>query len=365
MIEINSKKLERTSKFVNYSVSSILCIFLILFSSKIIEDLDSTTDQPMVEDYENKALLDKENAKIEKIFLSKETVQSQIQLLEKTLEAAKEKSISEKKSFDNWVQTRATLGAPDKDKEVTEKVLNLDKLYQIEQEWKTKLAEKKSLFDSLEKQETQSQKIINKEKDAAINKYNENYKYYELKVFLIRLLFVSPVLILGIYFFVKFRKHKFWPLYFGFTLFSLYAFFFGLVPYLPSYGGYIRYATGVVLSIGLGYYAIKTIRQYVEQKQAELKISTQERAKNVPTEVAEKALENHFCPSCGKDFLLKKWDKPLKNSETEIYKFVTNYCRHCGLQLFKNCTVCDYKNFAHLPFCSSCGHKPEIETIKS
>jgi predicted RNA-binding Zn-ribbon protein involved in translation (DUF1610 family) len=173
---------------------------------------------------------------------------------------------------------------------------------------------------------------------------------------------VGPVLALGIFFFIRYRHHKFWPLYFGFTLFSLYAFFFGLVPYLPSYGGYVRYSVGIALSAGLGYYLIRRIRQYLEQKQSELKTSTEERARKVQTETAEKALENHFCPSCGKDFLLRRWEFPVKDhADAEAYKFVTNYCRHCGLELFRKCGHCGNKNFAHLLYCSSCGTKVSAE----
>lgn len=173
---------------------------------------------------------------------------------------------------------------------------------------------------------------------------------------------MGPILALGIFFFLRFRKHKFWPLYFGFTLFSIYAFFFGLVPYLPSYGGYVRYTVGIALSVGLGYYAIKKIRAYMEQKQEELKTSTQERAKNVQLEVAEKALENHFCPSCGKDFIIKKWETPANNTGAETMPFVTDFCRHCGLGLFADCYNCGHKNFAHMPFCSSCGAKPAVKS---
>jgi predicted RNA-binding Zn-ribbon protein involved in translation (DUF1610 family) len=110
------------------------------------------------------------------------------------------------------------------------------------------------------------------------------------------------------------------------------------------------------LSVGLGYYAIKRIRQFIDQKQAELKISTEERAKTTQTSIAEKALENHFCPSCGKDFLLRKLEFPAATN-TDMYQFVTSFCRHCGLELFKKCEVCGTKNFAHLLFCSSCGTK--------
>ena len=199
--------------------------------------------------------------------------------------------------------------------------------------------------------------LIDKEKEIAETKLESALKAYDLKVFVIRLLFVAPILALGIFFFIRYRRHKFWPLYFGFTLFSFYAFFFGLVPYLPSYGGYVRYAVGIILSVGLGYYAIMTIRQYIEQKQAELKVSTQERSKNVQSEVAEKALANHFCPSCGKDFIIMKWESPIKGNDKESYKLVTDFCRHCGLELFANCEKCGNKNFAHLPYCSACGTK--------
>jgi hypothetical protein len=220
-------------------------------------------------------------------------------------------------------------------------------------------------IDEIQKKKQEIQKSIDREQDYAYAKYEKALKKYDLKVFLIRLIFVAPVLALGVFFFIRYRQHKFYPLLFGFTLFSFYAFFFGLVPYLPSYGGYVRYSVGVVLTAGLGYYAIKRIRQFIEQKQAELKISTQERAKKIQTTVAEKALENHFCPSCGKDFLLRKWEfSAIKAAETDIYKYITTFCRHCGMELFKQCENCGTKNFAHLPFCSLCGKKINMNEEK-
>ena len=360
-MELNSKKLERTSRIVYYSISTILCLFLILLSNKIIDDLDTASVRPEIENFENKVVMNELDKKINTLNIEVENLTTKKGTIEKTIATAKENYINEKQSFDNWVQTRKTLGSPDKDQEVIERAKKLDEFYKIEQDWRSQLNLRQVEIDQREKKQHEIQKLIEKEKEAAETKYSAELKHYDLKVFLIRLLFVAPILALGIFFFVRYRRHKFWPLYFGFTLFSLYAFFFGLVPYLPSYGGYVRYAVGIILSAGLGYYAIKTIRQFIETKQAELKVSTQERAKNVQTEVAEKALENHFCPSCGKDFIIKKWEFPFKNNESDAYKLVTDFCRHCGLELFKNCNKCGNKNFAHLPFCSSCGTKPTSE----
>jgi len=355
-MEVDSKKLEQTSRLIYYFISAILCLFLILLSNKILDDLDRITHMPELEDFENKIVLANYEKEENKLNSQIENLNSKKETIEKAIKTARENYLNEKQSFDNWIQTRKTLGSPDKDQEVIDRAKKLDEFYKVEEDWRSQLNSIQTEIDALEKKRQEIQNLITKEKSEAKTKYQKELKRYELKVFLIRLLFVSPILALGIFFFIRFRQHKFWPLYLGFIIFSFYEFFFGLLPYLPSYGGYVHYSVGVILSLGLGYYAINTIRQYIERKQAELKISTQERAKKIQIEVAQKALENHFCPSCGKDFIIKNWEFPIKkNIESEKYKLVTNFCRYCGLELFKDCNNCGHKNFIHLPFCSSCG----------
>ena len=356
-MEINSKKLERTSKLIYYAISTILCVFLILLSNKIFDDVDNTSIRPIAESFENKSKLAQLNTKENNLKQQTETLAAQKALIEKGIATSKENYGNEKQSFDNWVQTRKTLGSPDKDQEVIQRAKKLDEIHTVQEEWNKKLDAKQVEIDAIAKQQNDIDHQIEKEKKEADEKYEQATSYYDLKVFLIRLLLVAPILALGIFFFVRYRKHKFWPLYFGFTLFSFYAFFFGLVPYLPSYGGYIRYTVGIAVSFGLGYYAIKSIRDYLEAKQAELKVSTDERSKKVQTEVAEKALDNHYCPSCGKDFIIKKWEFASKGKDSELQQMVTDFCRFCGLELFSNCQVCEHKNFAHLPYCSFCGAK--------
>ena len=359
-MELNSKKLEKTSRLIYYSISTILCLFLILLSNNIIDDLDKVIKSPNIESFENKLSISKYQSNIDNGKLVLENLNSKKTAIEKTISTAKENYQNEKQSFDNWVQTRKTLGSPDKDQEVIERAKKLDEYYKVEQDWRTQLNTIQVSVANQQKSIDNEQKLLEKERNEAEVKFEKEQRHYDLKVFLFRLLFVGPILALGIFFFIKYRQNKFWPLYFGFSLFSLYAFFVGLVPYLPSYGGYVRYSVGIILSIGLGYYAIKRIRQYIEEKQKELKVSTDVRANKIQNETAEKALENHFCPSCGKDFILKKWEFEIANSK-ENNSIVTSFCRHCGLELFKNCKTCDTKNFAHLPFCSSCGTKSNSE----
>lgn len=357
-MEFNSKKLEKTSRLLYYSISVVLCLFLILFANKIIDDLDTTTSRPIVENFIDEAAVGGLAEKRAALAGEIEALNNKNSAIEKTAATARENYANEKESFENWVKTRKTLGSPDKDQAVVDRAQKLDEFYKVEQDWRLQYSARQAVVDEKAKQQEQTQKRIDQETERAEQKLQAELKRYDLKVFLIRLLFVGPILALGVFFFIRYRKHKFWPLFFGFTLFSFYAFFFGLVPYLPSYGGYIRYAVGIALSAGLGYYAIKTIRAYIENKQQELQVSSQERAKNVQLEVAEKALDNHYCPSCGKDFFIKKWEFPLKGNENDVFKFVTDFCRHCGLELFSACANCGNKNFSHLPFCSSCGAKP-------
>ena len=138
-MELNSKKLERTSRMVNYSISTILCVFLILLSNRIIGDLDNTTRRPWSEDFEDETALavfeeemEQQDAELENLNSKKETV-------EKTITTAKENYANEKQSFDNWLQTRKTLGTPDKDREVIDRANKLDDFYKVEQEWRVQL----------------------------------------------------------------------------------------------------------------------------------------------------------------------------------------------------------------------------------
>ncbi|PCH77015.1 MAG: hypothetical protein COB98_04655 [Flavobacteriaceae bacterium] len=355
-MEFNNKKLEKTSKFINYLIAIVLCGFLIALSGKLMDDVDHWKERPQLESFENLNLITKEKGLISKIDAEIDLKSEQQNSIQNTLNIANNKYSNAKKSFDNWLAARKTIGSPKEDDAILERANKLDEYYKTQQESKKKLADLKNDIYVLGKDQDIITARMDTARDGAYELQTKAIQKYDLKVFLIRLMFILPILLIGIFFIVKLRKHKYWPLFLGFVLFSFYAFFVGLIPYLPSYGGYIRYSVGIILSVLFGIYALNKIKEFIERKKRELKAPTTERAKKVQTDTAEKALDDHMCPSCGKDFIVKKWDKPSEKKKQHIsYGVVTNFCRFCGLELFKPCGKCGEENFVHLPFCASCG----------
>jgi len=362
-MEFNNKKLTRTKKAIHYTISILLAIFLIGLANRIIWDLDEQDARPVITDFEGQT-------EIHKYRITKNSIQDSIlvkrrdqEALQLTLDLGKTTLSQEKQSFESWISTRTATQSSAVDKEVRARNLKMDSIQgqiQFLEEEKTTLL---SSINTLQDEENQIQVFINEENQIVDSLYDNAVRAYELNVFFKRLLFVLPILILGVWLLVKRRKSSYWPLYRGFVFFSLYAFFVGLIPYLPSYGGYIRYAIGILLSVFLGIYAIRSFQAFVKKKKEELQQSTEERSQQIKQEVAEKALENHMCPSCGKDYLINEiFQSGGKKGVGGTLK-VTNYCRHCGLQLFKDCDTCQTKNYAHLPHCYSCGDHITVDVL--
>lgn len=360
-MKYNNKRLVRFSKFIHYTIATVLCGFLIALTSVLMDDANQWKDYPFRESYENTELLNKQEG-------LKDSVESIINNLEKEeerlnlrLSAVETDHANAKESFDTWLAARGTIGSSAQDKAVLERASELDQYFVKERQINASIDSVGRLIHVKEAKQQEIQDVINLEDVRTGKEYHKAIRSYELGVFLIRFSIIFPILLLGIFFAVKFRKHKYWPIFLGFILFSIYAFFVGLVPYLPSYGGYIRYSVGIILCLVFGVYAINRIRAFIERKRNEMQVSQKERATNVQTDIAEKALEDHICPSCGKDFVIRSWRK-LSGKDAKVQTIIKNtkYCRFCGLVLFQDCESCGTENFSHLPFCSNCGDKVKV-----
>lgn len=354
-MEFNNKKLTRTTKVIHYLISILLAIFLIGLANRIIWDIDESDNRPLVSDFESQTEVHRYRllgASIQDSIYTNDRKQDALQI---NLDLAKTTLSQEQHSFKSWISTRTATQSATVDAQVRKRNLTMDSIQEVIQSFEKEKSVYAASVLSLREAQTDLQTRESNELTIAYKLHDEAVRSYELSIFLKRLLFVLPILLLGIWMLVKKRKHTYWPLYRGFVFFSFYGFFVGLVPYLPSYGGYVRYTIGILLSLFLGVYAIKSLQAFIKRKKEELQQSTQERSKQIKEEVAEKALENHMCPSCGKDFLINEFHQSGGKKGMAGNLKVTNYCRHCGLQLFKDCKSCETTNYAHLPHCYSCG----------
>ena len=177
---------------------------------------------------------------------------------------------------------------------------------------------------------------------AAAPAFERAMFWQELRVFMLRLAITLPMLVFAVWLVAKKRKGEYWPLSRGLVLASVYVFFFELVPYLPSYGGYIRYGVGIILTFAAGHFLIKNMRHYLAQRQAEEEQVETERRKRVTHDEAFKKMAAKVCPGC---------DRPIASMEG----IETNFCVHCGMTLFDHCNQCDARKMAFFRFCMACG----------
>ena len=204
-MEINHKKLQRTSRIVYFIISITLCIFLILLSDKIIGDPGETVYAPEYDSFKNAPAVSRLENEIDGYRSEINQLESRQATIDRTIATARENYQNEKQSFDNWLQTRKTLGSPSNDKEVLDRTNRLDGYYKVEQDWRSQRQLLTDQIDAITVKVDAVRRELNQHSLEAGEKYVAALSRYELKVFLVRLLFVGPVMALGAFFTIRFR----------------------------------------------------------------------------------------------------------------------------------------------------------------
>ena len=322
-------------------VALVFAGFLIGLGGTVVGDLPQVETPLRLDDFLDRQRADALRQSQQQAQQAQEQAQSALEQAQLQRSKARSESQAERGSFNNWLATRSVTQRAEHDPEVLARTRRLDALVAFEQTaQKTVEVQQQAMLDARQTGAAAHGQLQTMER-AAQALLNAQYRQVELRVFLYRLALTLPLLAVAGWLFVKKRKGTYWPFVWGFIFFALFAFFVELVPYLPSYGGYVRYVVGIALTALIGRYAILALNRYLErQKQAEA-LPDQERRKELRYDVALARLAKNVCPGC---------ERPVDLKDGK-----TDFCPHCGIGLFDRCGACSTRKSAFAKFCHACG----------
>ncbi len=335
---------EKLFSIIMWIVSLIFAGFLMGLGGLVIGDLPMTTTTPSITQYMDPVKLRTLDAEQGRLQAKMDATNPANDAATLKTEAAQNEYNNAKQQYDNWLSTRNATTDPAQDPEVVGRTKRLDALSTAVRE-KQKVSEAIAA-DRLEISNAMSANLDQRQamERAAQGDYDKAQFNSDLKVFGLRLLVTLPLLLIAAWLVMKKRKSDYWPLMRGFVIFALYAFFFELVPYLPSYGGYIRYIVGIALTLVAGHYTIKWMRHYLETRAVVEKQAEVERKQSIRYEDALKKMAAGVCPGC-------------ERAVTTTGDVLADYCVHCGMNLYDHCGTCETRKLSFFHYCMKCGTK--------
>jgi predicted RNA-binding Zn-ribbon protein involved in translation (DUF1610 family) len=339
-----NKGLRLTEKWMQralWLVAFIFAAFLIGLGSLIVAVVQDVEAPLTAVQFMDPAASDKAHAEMQTARVRVERANERMEQAVQKHSVAQSNTASARNTFDNWLATRRATARPDQDSELIKRTEALDALASEERKALAAVqAEEQVKLDA-----SQAFDRANARWEALLQpaqaRLAEETRARELRTFLYRLMLTLPLLLIAVWLFKHKRQTRDWPFAWGFIIFALFTFFFELVPYLPSYGGFVRYVVGIILTIVAGRYAIVWLQLYLErQKQAEA-LPDAERRQGMRYDVALARMDKSVCPGC---------ERPINLKDEKL-----DFCPHCGIGLFNRCTGCATRKSAFSRFCYSCG----------
>lgn len=336
---------ERLFWLAMWIVSLVFASFLIGLGGTIIGDLPRVERPLTIEQFADQTALQRARTEIRRLRevegnLVNREAQASLQVT-----AANNAYQSARSVYANWISTRNATTDPRQDEEVIQRTRQLDQLQAGTREAQIALERiEKDLLDT--RQTFAANEKIERDLITGASKAYESAVFrQEFRVFAWRLAMTLPLLIVAWWFVMKKRRSAYWMLMRGFVMFALFTFFVELVPYLPSYGGYVRYAVGIVMTAVAGHYLLRGMRAYLARRRQVEQQTEVERRRALAPEEALKKMTANVCPAC---------ERALMTSGD----VVPDYCVHCGLKLFDRCSSCEIRRNVFFPFCPKCGTAP-------
>jgi len=339
-----SKSLRLSEKWFNrglWLISLVFACFLTGLGSAVVGDLPQVERSLTVERFMDPAATARARGVLTRADEAQARAQAASEQAELKREVARHASQSRRETFTNWLATRQSTQRPDQDSELIARTRELDTLKNGEIAAQKEVdTQAQALLDAQQSASTAQEQIDALEQDAQ-KRLDVAARSAELRVFGYRLALTLPLLAVAGWLFVRKRKSVWWPFVWGFIFFALFAFFVELVPYLPSYGGYVRYAVGIVLTIAVGRYAVQALARYRERQLLAEQQPETLRRDELSYDSALARLDKGVCPGC---------ERPVNLKDPGI-----DFCPHCGIGLFDHCQRCTARKSTFSRFCHACG----------
>ena len=340
-----SKSLRLSEKWFRrglWLVALVFASFLIGLGGTIVGDLPQVESPLELDDFLDRPQAQQLRAQLQAQHSSADAADTALEQAQLQRDKARSEVQSQRQSFNHWLATRSATQRAEHDPEVLVRTRVLDTLQAAEQaQQRAVQAQQQAALDARQSA-VQTEKQLAEMERGARSQMQAELRRVELRVFLYRLALTLPLLAVAGWLLVKKRRSTYWPFVWGFVFFALFAFFVELVPYLPSYGGYVRYVVGIGLTALVGRYAIVALNRYLERQKLAEALPDQERRKELSYDVALARLAKSVCPGC---------ERPVDLKNDKI-----DYCPHCGIGLFDRCGHCSTRKSAFARFCHACGH---------
>ena len=336
---------EKLFTLAMWAVSFLFAGFLIGLGGKVVGDLPGVRQDLTLEQFLDSARLARMAHERDSLTRLQDDRQSAVERARLTATAATNAYNARRESFSNWIATRRATTDPRQDPEVLSRTHELDGLNAGARAAQAEV----DRLDAEVLAATQGLSRLDRQRadmnEAAQGRYERALFRLQLRVFLIRLAITLPLLLIAWWMVLRRRRSQYWPLYRGFVLFAIFTFFVELVPYLPSYGGYVRYGVGVLLTGIAGVYLIRAMRRYLARR-AEVERQTEaERRKALDYEESIRKVNAGVCPGCERAIA----------TQASGGGSTVNFCVHCGMTLFDTCGACHARKNAFFQFCPACG----------
>ncbi len=322
-------------------VALVFAGFLIGLGGTIVGDLPQVEQRATLEDFMDRPQAEAARSAIKAAQRSEKDAEEALDQAQLKLKSAQADNAAARETFNNWLATRRATERPEQDNELVARTAALDKLRATERSALEQVEAQEQIALDARQAASRSRERLEVLQQAGQAGLQTAQRSQELRVFLYRLALTLPLLGIAGWLFAKKRKTTYWPFVWGFILFALFAFFVELVPYLPSYGGYVRYAVGIVVTVLVGRQAIVALNRYLERQKLAEALPDAKRREELSYDTALARLAKSMCPGC---------ERPVDLKNTAI-----DFCPHCGIGLHNHCGTCQTRKSTFSKFCHSCG----------